>query len=88
MSNNNAAFSDQTEHRLLTPIEAAAWLGMSVSFLAKSRVTGGGPRYRKIGRAVRYSAADLERFARTCARTSTSVDVPAGEALGTLGEKK
>jgi len=56
---------------LLTPPEAAARLKVSVSFLAKGRVRGEGPRYRKIGRAVRYSEADLHAFLLSRTRTST-----------------
>ncbi|HZG10154.1 MAG TPA: helix-turn-helix domain-containing protein [Allosphingosinicella sp.] len=41
---------------------AAACLGMAVSTLEKLRVTGGGPRYVKAGRAVRYRIVDLEAY--------------------------
>jgi excisionase family DNA binding protein len=47
---------------LFTPPEAAERLKVSLSFLAKARVRGEGPRYRKLGRAVRYSEADLHAF--------------------------
>jgi len=57
---------------LFTPPEAAERLKVSLSFLAKARVRGEGPRYRKLGRAVRYSEADLQAFLLSRARTSTS----------------
>lgn len=57
---------------LLTPVEAAERLRVSLSFLAKARVRGEGPRYRKLGRAVRYSETDLDAFLRARTRTSTS----------------
>jgi predicted DNA-binding transcriptional regulator AlpA len=44
---------------LLTAHEAAALLSVSASYLAKARMRGEGPRYVKIGRAVRYRHADL-----------------------------
>jgi hypothetical protein len=44
---------------LLTPKEAAGFLRLSESFLAKARMRGDGPRYRKLSRSVRYLRADL-----------------------------
>ena len=48
-----------SEFELLTPKEAAQFLRVSVSFLAKARMRGDGPRYRKLSRAVRYLRFDL-----------------------------
>lgn len=56
----------------LTTSEAAQHLGVSEATLRKWRITGGGPRYRKLGRAVRYAADDLASFLASAARTSTS----------------
>jgi predicted heme/steroid binding protein len=42
--------------------EAAAHITKSVSWLNKSRMTGNGPVYMKIGGAVRYDVADLDRW--------------------------
>lgn len=48
---------------LLTDREVSALLGISTVTLCNWRVTGKGPRYRKIGqRAVRYLRADVEAF--------------------------
>jgi predicted DNA-binding transcriptional regulator AlpA len=58
--------------RLLTPKEAAKFLRVSESFLAKARMRGDGPRYRKLSRAVRYSMSDLLAWLKTCAKTSTA----------------
>jgi predicted DNA-binding transcriptional regulator AlpA len=57
---------------LLTPKEAARFLRLSESFLAKARMRGDGPRYRKLSRAVRYVKSDLLDWLRACAKTSTS----------------
>jgi excisionase family DNA binding protein len=57
---------------LLTPAEAAEFLGVSASYLAKARMNGTGPRFIKLGRSVRYRLPDLEDFLRTRSRTSTS----------------
>ena len=54
--------------RSLTEIEAAAYIGMSPSFLRQSRTNGDrvnrtpGPKYIKIGRAVRYFKEDLDAW--------------------------
>lgn len=42
---------------------AAAYLGVSKSFLDKARCYGGGPEYMRLGRAIVYSTADLDAFA-------------------------
>ena len=45
---------------------------MSVSWLAKSRLNGTGPRFIKIGRAVRYAMSAVREFILSRLRTSTS----------------
>ena len=58
---------------LLDVNRAAAWLGVSASWLNKLRITGEGPRYLKFGtRAVRYSVQDLRQWIEARAVTSTS----------------
>jgi excisionase family DNA binding protein len=56
----------------LTPPEAAEYLRISVSTLAKLRVYGGGPAFTRIGRAIRYARTELDAFmaARTARSTS------------------
>jgi excisionase family DNA binding protein len=49
--------------RYLTNDEAATFLRLSPRTLEKLRVEGGGPRYRKFGRRVRYAIDDLEAWA-------------------------
>jgi predicted DNA-binding transcriptional regulator AlpA len=44
---------------LLEPGEAAAFLKVSLSWLAKARQRGEGPPYCKFGRSVRYSKSAL-----------------------------
>jgi hypothetical protein len=44
---------------LLTELEAAPILGVSVHWLRKKRSQGGGPPYIKYGRAVRYETNAL-----------------------------
>jgi len=52
-----------TPARYLTNDEAAAYLRLSPRTLEKLRVLGGGPRFRKFGRRVRYALADLDAWA-------------------------
>jgi predicted DNA-binding transcriptional regulator AlpA len=58
--------------RLLTPKEAAALYGVSISWLAKARMRGDGPPYVKVGRSVRYSEAGLIQWAKSHQRLMTS----------------
>src|SRR5690349_16504352 len=57
---------------LLTERQAAALLKVSVKSLQAWRSRGGGPRYHKLGRCVRYSLSDLEAFVHDAVRRSTS----------------
>lgn len=58
---------------MLTEIQAAAYLGMSVHYLRKDRCSGTignrtpGPRYFKMGNVVRYKQADLDDWLKSCA---------------------
>jgi excisionase family DNA binding protein len=62
----------------LTTAMAAKVLGISRKTLEKWRVIGGGPRYRKMGRLVRYCEKDLYDWANRDIRNSTSDPGPAG----------
>lgn len=59
--------------------EAARVLCLSVKTLRRWRWAGKGPRFLKIGGAVRYDPADLEAFMRDARRTSTSDDGTAAQ---------
>ena len=50
----------------------AKLLGVSLSWLAKSRLNGTGPRFIKIGRAVRYAMSAVREFILSRQRNSTS----------------
>ena len=58
--------------KLLCVKEAAARVGLSKSTLDKLRVSGGGPRFAKLGRTVRYAEADLAAWVEAGKRASTS----------------
>ena len=57
---------------LLPAPEAATRLGVRTQTLARWRVEGRGPRFIKVGRAVRYRESDLERWIEERLRESTS----------------
>jgi excisionase family DNA binding protein len=56
----------------LTRKQAATYLKLGESTLAKLFVSGGGPPAIKIGRAVRYSILDLDSWMSNHRRRSTS----------------
>ena len=58
--------------RLLTAREAANFLRLSSSWLAKARMRGDGPPYVKFGRSIRYSEGALVQWMKSRLRLSTS----------------
>ena len=60
--------------RVLTPKEAAIFVRLSESWLAKARMSGNGPPYVKLGRAVRYRETDLVGWLKSRSRRSTGED--------------
>ncbi|KQQ38335.1 hypothetical protein ASG19_04590 [Rhizobium sp. Leaf306] len=59
--------------RMLRTEDAASYTGLSASTLTKLRLTGGGPEYIKLGKAVVYDLADLDVWLSSKRRRSTSV---------------
>lgn len=61
----------RSKHSFLNTVEAAAYLGLQRCTLEAWRCRGGGPRFVKLGRSVRYTLADLNAWidARTRANT-------------------
>lgn len=68
----SSAGTSEPQLAMLSTLDAALRLGLRPSTLEKWRTTGGGPRYVKMGRAVRYRLADLDVFTteRMCAHTA------------------
>jgi predicted DNA-binding transcriptional regulator AlpA len=58
--------------RLLTPSEAAEFLGLRLATLARWRWAGQGPGFVKLGGAVRYDPVILAAWLDAQRRTSTS----------------
>ena len=68
----NAQVRASTIDPLLHPRDAAQLLSVSTSWLAKARLSGNGPRFVKIGRAVRYLESSLKEYIKARMRGSTS----------------
>jgi excisionase family DNA binding protein len=66
------------ESPMLSTEEAAKYCGLSKRTLEKWRVEGGGPRYVKLGRSVRYRPTDINEFVESAVRRSTSSASEAG----------
>jgi predicted DNA-binding transcriptional regulator AlpA len=66
---NAQTMTHTTRHatRALTEREVSDLLGLSVATLRAWRHRGQGPRFLRLGRAVRYLPADLEDFVRASA---------------------
>ena len=61
-----------SRERLLTAKEAADFLRLSTSYLAKARMRGDGPAYVQLGRAIRYTDSALLDWIKSRSRVSTS----------------
>jgi hypothetical protein len=55
---------------MLSTPEAAAYIGKSASWLNKTRMSGTGPVYLKVGGSVIYAKADLDAFLNGARRTA------------------
>jgi predicted DNA-binding transcriptional regulator AlpA len=62
---------DEIRRRIRTP-DAARYVGLAKRTLEKMRLTGDGPRFYKLGRAVVYDTQDLDAWLHERARRSTS----------------
>ena len=66
--NRSEIMKAMIDNSALTDEETARYIGMSESFLRQSRMNGdrhnrtSGPKYLKIGRAVRYLKEDLDAW--------------------------
>ncbi len=56
----------------MTTKEAAAFMGLRSNTLEIWRVRGTGPKFVKLGRAVRYRLPDIESYIESQLRSSTS----------------
>jgi predicted DNA-binding transcriptional regulator AlpA len=68
----NAPARASTIDPLLHTGDVARILNVSLSWLAKARLSGEGPRFVKIGRAVRYAESAVREYIKGRTRGSTS----------------
>lgn len=59
--------------------QAASYIGLSVEYLKRARITGGGPAYSKIGRRVVYQIEDLRKFLNQHRQINNSIQKSQGE---------
>ena len=65
--------SEQTNHpQLIKEAEAARILSVEISTLRRWRWAGRGPRFVRLGSAIRYETEVLTKFIKQGRRTSTS----------------
>jgi excisionase family DNA binding protein len=60
----NDSFASPSGTRILTDIEVAERLGVSRFTVRSWRLKGVGPRFLKMGRAVRYRSQDVDEYER------------------------
>ena len=58
------SFASSSENRPLTDVEVAERLGVSRFTVRSWRLKGVGPRFLKMGRAVRYRSQDVDEYER------------------------
>jgi hypothetical protein len=75
------------EHHKVSAPEAARYLGISASTLSKLRVSGGGPKFHKLGRRVVYTLDALDGWFAARQRSSTSDTGSGGRARQTRRER-
>lgn len=61
--------------RLLSRAQVEQHFGISKRFLEVAAVRGGGPRFARIGRSVRYQVSELRRWIEENSVSSTSQEV-------------
>jgi predicted DNA-binding transcriptional regulator AlpA len=69
----DAEFQLSASRKLLTPAQTAEYLTLSISTLARMRISGNGPNFIRLSRQkVGYRQSDLDKFLEARVRTSTS----------------
>jgi excisionase family DNA binding protein len=58
------SFGSTSETRILTDVQVAERLGVSRFTVRSWRLKGVGPRFLKMGRAVRYRSQDVDEYER------------------------
>ena len=61
---SESSFASSSETRILTDVQVAERLGVSRFTVRSWRLKGVGPRFLKMGRAVRYRSQDVDEYER------------------------
>lgn len=71
---------EDVEVKYITSEDAAIYLSVSPRYLSKLRTTGGGPRFVKLGKLIRYRYDWLDQWAeqRVCHNTVSASNVQTG----------
>ena len=72
MTRSQPTTGTATDDTFITPKEAALFLRLSVSWLAKARIGGYGPPFMRFGRSVRYSKEALVRWSKLQQRVANT----------------
>lgn len=66
----------QSPEDLLDETQLCEWLGLTLAWARKKRLTGGGPKFMKFGNRVRYRRADVQAWmsANTFASTTRKAE--------------
>ena len=62
MGHNRPKQIDHREPPLMDTYEAAAWLRLSPGHLMNMRSQGTGPGFCRLGKSIRYSQTDLQKW--------------------------
>ena len=71
-------YSEEAVARWLATRAAATFVGLHHDTLRKLRALGGGPRYARVGSAIRYDVRELERWMSERTFASTAEEVAGG----------
>lgn len=67
------------EPRLLDTAQAAEYIGLAKQTLHQKRLSGDGPKFCKIGRAVRYRKEDLDAWVESFKTVSSLAELYSSE---------
>jgi hypothetical protein len=72
MTHKDYAVAVNSHEPLFKPEKAGEYVGFTAGWLAKLRIYGGGPKFIKLGRKVRYARSDLDAWIAAGRSISTS----------------
>lgn len=76
------------EPAFLSEKAAGIWLGISINWLRKCRANGTGPRWNRMGNAIRYPISGLQAYVAETERRFTADKLDSNKAKVPQAEKK